>query len=45
MCGNAERKGLGGRIVVEKNGAMGGASVTCVIPPSREGEGNRDGIG
>ena len=36
---------LGGRLVVEERGALGGASVTCVIPPSREGEGNRDGIG
>ena len=45
MCGNGDRKGLGGRIVVEKNGAMGGASVTCVIPLERDEEGNRDGIG
>ena len=36
---------LGGRLVVEERGALGGASVTCVIPPSREGEGNWDGIG
>ena len=36
---------LGGRLVLEERGALGGASVTCVIPPSREGEGNWDGIG
>ena len=30
MEGHALR--LGGRLVVEKRGAMGGATVTCVIP-------------
>ena len=30
MSRDAER--LGGRLVVEKRGSMGGATVTCVIP-------------
>ena len=34
MTGAAER--LGGRLVVEERGAMGGAAVTCVIPLERE---------
>ena len=34
MTGAAER--LGGRLVVEERGAMGGAAVTCVIPLQRE---------
>lgn len=29
---------LGGRLVVEKSGAMGGASVTCVVPAERRSE-------
>ena len=33
MDGNAQR--LGGHLVVEKRGAMGGATVTCVIPQGR----------
>ena len=33
MDRNAQR--LGGRLVVEKRGAMGGATVTCVIPQGR----------
>ena len=33
MDGNAQR--LGGRLVVEKRGAMGGATVTCVIAQER----------
>ena len=33
MTSTAER--LGGRLVVEKRGAMGGATVTCVIPLER----------
>ena len=33
MDGDAQR--LGGRLVVEKRGAMGGATVTCVIPLGR----------
>ena len=33
MDGNAQR--LGGRLVVEPRGAMGGATVTCVIPQER----------
>ena len=33
MSRDAER--LGGRLVVEKRGAMGGATVTCVIPRER----------
>ena len=33
MDGDAQR--LGGRLVVEKRGAMGGATVTCVIPQGR----------
>ena len=33
MDGNAQR--LGGRLVVEPRGAMGGATVTCVIPRGR----------
>ena len=33
MDGDAQR--LGGRLVVEKRGAMGGATVTCVIPRGR----------
>ena len=43
MTTAAER--LGGRLVVEERGAMGGARVTCVIPTVREDEGNRNGIG
>ena len=34
MDGDALR--LGGRLVVEKSGAMGGATVTCVIPQGRD---------
>ncbi|MDE2668243.1 MAG: histidine kinase [Chloroflexota bacterium] len=34
MDGDARR--LGGRLVVEERGAMGGATVTCVIPRERE---------
>ena len=33
MDGNVQR--LGGRLVVEERGAMGGATVTCVIPQGR----------
>ena len=33
MSRDAER--LGGRLVVEERGAMGGATVTCVMPPER----------
>ncbi len=33
MDGDARR--LGGRLVVEQRGAMGGATVTCVIPQER----------
>ena len=33
MSRDAER--LGGRLVVEKRGAMGGATVTCVMPSER----------
>ena len=36
MSRDAER--LGGRLVVEETGAMGGATVTCVIPAERGGE-------
>ncbi len=43
MSGTAER--LGGRLIVEERGVMGGASVTCVIPMQREREERRDGIG
>ncbi len=34
MDGHARR--LGGRLVVEERGAMGGATVTCVIPQGRD---------
>ena len=34
MDGDAQR--LGGRLVVEERGAMGGATVTCVIPQGRD---------
>ncbi len=34
MRGDAQR--LGGRLVVEPRGAMGGATVTCVIPQERD---------
>ena len=35
MSRDAER--LGGRLVVEERGRMGGATVTCVIPPAERG--------
>ena len=35
MSRDAER--LGGRLVVEERGTMGGATVTCVIPAQRRG--------
>ena len=35
MSRDAQR--LGGRLVVEQRGAMGGATVTCVIPAKRQG--------
>ena len=35
MSRDAER--LGGRLVVEERGRMGGATVTCVIPPAEGG--------
>ena len=43
MAGTAER--LGGRLIVEERGIMGGASVTCVIPVQRGREERRNGIG
>ena len=33
MSRDAER--LGGRLIVDRRGAMGGATVTCVLPPER----------
>ena len=35
MTRGAQR--LGGRLVVEQRGAMGGATVTCAIPAKRQG--------
>ena len=43
MASAAER--LGGRLEVEQRGSIGGASVTCVVPPVHEAEGGRNGIG
>ena len=41
MSRDAER--LSGRLVVEERGALGGATVTCVIPAERGGEEEQDG--
>ncbi len=43
MASAAER--LGGRLEVEQRGSIGGASVTCVVPPVHEAERGRNGIG
>ena len=41
MSRDTER--LSGRLVVEERGALGGATVTCVIPAERGGEEEQDG--